>query len=79
MTWNYRVVRYRERGAGYGLHEVYYNDNGEPVTMGAAPAIFCADAEEGPDAIATMLTRALKDAKERGVLDEPTRWPGLKP
>lgn len=76
MTWNYRIVRYRSVGAGYGLHEVYYNDQGEAVTMGAAPASFCADTEEGKEGIIKMLTMALADAQNRGILDEPQHWPG---
>jgi hypothetical protein len=31
MTWNYRIVRRRD--GTYGLHEVYYDDNGEPDYM----------------------------------------------
>lgn len=76
MTWNYRIVHYRAVGTGYGLHEVYYNDKGEPVTMGTDGARFHADADEGPSAIVEMLSKALKDAQQRGVLEEPEHWPG---
>lgn len=75
MTWNYRIVRYRE-AKGFGLHEVYYNDVGEAVTMGAAPASFCADTDEGKEGIVQSLKLALSDALTRGVLEEPEHWPG---
>jgi hypothetical protein len=78
MSWNYRIVHYRAPQVGYGLHEVYYNDKGEPVTMGAGPATFVAFDEEGPPSIVKALENALRDAKEREVLEEPDEWPGLK-
>ncbi len=36
MHWNYRILRYPKVegnafSGGYGLHEVYYDDNGEPT------------------------------------------------
>ena len=30
MTWNYRVVKYSD-GSGYGLHEIYYDDDGVEI------------------------------------------------
>ncbi len=78
MTWDYRVVHYRAPLTGYGLHEVYYNDEGEPVTMGAWPATFAATPEAGHQAIVAALKKALSDAEARAVLEEPERWPGLK-
>lgn len=77
MTWNYRIVKYQGNN-GYGLHEVYYNDKAEPVTMGAAPASFCADLEEGVAGIVNSLKQALKDAEGREVLEEPKNWPGVR-
>lgn len=71
MTWNYRIVRYRQVGAGYGLHEVYYDDKLNVVSMTESPACFVAHIEEGPQGIIKSLTLALKDAQERPVLDEP--------
>ncbi len=78
MSWNYRIVHYRKPQTGYGLHEVYYNDQGEPVTMGAGPASFTAFDEEGQAAIVAGLEKALRDAKARAILEEPEVWPGLK-
>jgi hypothetical protein len=37
VTWNYRVLR---RGDSYGIHEVYYDDNGVPTS--------CTDDPVGP-------------------------------
>lgn len=34
MTWNYRIVRYKER-SGFGLHEIYYDDDGKECGMTA--------------------------------------------
>ena len=66
--WNYRVVRYR-MGDGFGLHEVYYGDDGKPDGMTRDPLVAC-DAEEGPDGIRKSLELALKDTLERPILDE---------
>lgn len=73
MTWNYRIVKYRD-GKGYGLHEVYYNEVGRAENMTAEPTSFCADAEDGPEDIAKTLATALKDALCRPVFDEPEEW-----
>lgn len=72
MTWDYRIVRYHN-GSGFGLHEVYYGEAGEPIRMTAEPAGFVADAEEGPGAIIRALQRALKGAGPP-VFDEPAEW-----
>lgn len=72
--WNYRIVRYADRSAGYGLHEVHYDDNGKEVSMTFLGARFYADPEEGPTAIFEMLQRALADAQGKPVLDEPAEW-----
>lgn len=72
--WNYRIVRYHDRSAGYGLHEVHYNDKERPVAMSSIGATFCADMEEGPSTIVMMLEKALKAAQESAVLDEPAEW-----
>jgi hypothetical protein len=77
MTWNYRVVRYRD-GTGYGLHEVHYDDEGEPWSMTQRPASFACDAAEGPEGIRDSLLAALVDTKQP-VFDEPERWPGKRP
>jgi hypothetical protein len=68
MTWNYRIVR-RHDGS-FGLHEVYYDDTGKPHSMTADPVGFAADADEGEQGIIASLEMALRDARNRPVLDE---------
>ena len=35
MTWNYRVIRHRKSGEDdfLEIHEVYYNEDGEPTSV----------------------------------------------
>lgn len=77
-TWNYRIVQYRD-GGGYGLHEVYYDDDGLPWSMTKQPASFVCGMEEGPAGIAGALMMARTDARKRPVLVEPKKWPGKNP
>ena len=38
MTWNYRIVHKVYKGVDeYGIHEVYYNDDGAPKTVTIEP------------------------------------------
>ena len=42
MTWNYRVIRktqtgYDNLGEYYGIHEVYYDDDGNPEMVTVEP------------------------------------------
>lgn len=76
--WNYRIVRYKD-GSGYGLHEVYYDDADLPWAMTEEHASFCCDVDERPTDIVSSLQKAIKDAKNRPVLDEPLKWPGKAP
>lgn len=73
MSWNYRIVRYRDSGA-FGLHEVYYNKAGEPTAMTAQCCTFGCDDEDGPQGIVQSLARAMNDAVNRPVLEEPITW-----
>lgn len=76
MEWNFRIVRYHD-GSGYGLHEVFYNDDGVPVSMTEKPDGFAADPDEGPESIIEQLDAARRDAVNQPVLDEPEKWPGV--
>lgn len=78
MSWNYRIVRYRDN-SGFGLHEVYYDKDGEPWGMTEEPATFVCDLEEGRSGITAALMTARTDALRRSVLDEPEKWPGISP
>lgn len=69
MTWNYRIVRYRD-GKGFGLHEVYYDDEThQPNGRTVEPIISC-DEEEGSVGIIKSLSQALRDARELPVLED---------
>lgn len=40
MTWNYRVVKYKDpdkQGVAFGVHEIYYDDENRPRAMTAEP------------------------------------------
>lgn len=73
MTWNYRVVKYKD-GSGIGLHEVYYNKAGEPYCMTEAPINFTCETDEGISDIVHCLELALKDIRKYPVLKEPEKW-----
>jgi hypothetical protein len=73
LTWNYRVVCYRDQG-GFGLHEVYYDGDGKPDGMTADPMVAC-DVDEGPEGIRKSLELALGDVATRPILDEAETWP----
>lgn len=76
MTWNYRIIHYRN-GGGYGLQEVFYDADGEP--WGMASAEFNSHEDEGPDAVIGALYDAIDDGRQREVLEEPETWPGKGP
>ena len=67
MSWNYRILRHED--GSLALHEVYYDEDGRPRGYTAESAGFCAYEEEGPEGITAALERALRDARERPVLD----------
>jgi hypothetical protein len=77
MSWNYRIVQY-VNGDGYGLHEVYYDEDGEAWCMTQEPASFVAGLDEGPKGIRQGLLMARVDAIKRPVFVEPKegQWPG---
>lgn len=78
--WNYRIVEYQD-GSGYGLHEVYYDDDGQPWAMTEGAARFVCDRDEGAEGIKESLLRARVDAIKRPVFKEPEpgKWPGNPP
>ena len=73
MSWNYRIVKYRD--GSFGLHEVYYDADGKPRSMTEKPAEFTAWDSEGPQGIRKSLLMASADARKRPVLDEADTWP----
>jgi hypothetical protein len=77
-TWNYRIVAHQD--GYYGLHEVFYNQLGEPCGMTQKEVSFgsdFADAASGvtpKDDIVASLERALVDARTRPVFVPPSKW-----
>lgn len=79
-TWNYRIVKYAD-GSGFGLHEVYYDGDGQPWGMTDEPASFVCDIDEGPNGVKQSLLTARVDAIRRPIFNEPEagKWPGKAP
>lgn len=75
MTWNYRIVKYKD-GSGFGLHEVFYDKSGRPSAMTKESISFVVDNEEGPPILIKSLCMALTDALERPIFEEPEEWLG---
>ena len=73
MTWNYRIVQYADN-SGFGLHEVYYDQDGQPEAMTETPVGFSVDPNEGPEALKDSLAKAFADACVRSILREPKHW-----
>lgn len=70
MSWNYRIVKHvlEDGEPYYGLHEVHYDDKGEPKNWTESAARFGGDsAEEVQDA----LFMAIKDAFRYPVFEPP--------
>ncbi len=77
MTWNYRIVK---RLDGFiALHEVFYDDNGDPWGMTEDPVDFVVCGDETPEDLIKCIDMALRDAKHWDVLEEPIEWPGKDP
>lgn len=66
MSWNYRVIRHTVDGeTGYGVHEVYYNEDGKPIACTEEPA---KPYGETPDELAKDVLH-FASALEKPVLD----------
>lgn len=69
--WNYRIVK-RHNSIWWSLHEVFYDEDGNPNAMTTDPISFSSD--ESPEDVIEMLEMALKDAKTKPVFNEPKEW-----
>lgn len=69
MSWNYRIIEYEDR-KGFGLHEVFYDDDGFLHAYGETPAGFVCDADENITEIWKALSQAFADAVQFHVLKE---------
>lgn len=65
--WNYRVI---DHGNHKALHEVYYDDDGNPTGWTESPATFVCDPDEDAIEIAKALSMALINALTKPVLTE---------
>ena len=78
MTWNFRLVRHRDRKSRtiwYGVHEVFYTESGKPWTMTQDPVLI--DGESPKDVLA-YLRMVESDLKRLPILDaQKTRWAKL--
>lgn len=66
-NWNYRVLR-RDDGS-LTLHEVFYDQDGNPTGCTKDPISFVAFDEEGTQGIIDALEMALADVKRFPVMD----------
>ena len=64
-NWNYRIIEYID--GGYGVHEVYYNEDGKPDGYTECAVTF---GGEGLEEVVASLQLALKDITEKEVLKE---------
>lgn len=77
-TWNYRLIRHPAdprhpfSEAWIGLHEVYYDSDGEVVAWSEKPITFACDADEGREGIVKSLERALTTLATTEMLDVTT-------
>ena len=67
MSWHYRVLRHPD--GTLALHEVHGDERDRPHSYTEQPVGFVADAEEGLAGIVGALEMALRDARERPILD----------
>ena len=71
MSWNYRIIKRKvNEYTVYSLHEVYYDEVGNPVSYTLNPVSFYADEEEGIEEIEANLRMALADIKKHKPLSE---------
>ena len=82
MSWNYRIIRHTGttkigdqeiNNSHLAIHEVHYDEEGNPIARSMKPISFCCDVDEGKDGIIASLERALRTIRETEILDDP--WP----
>lgn len=65
VTWNYRII---DHGEWLALHEVYYDEAGNPRSYTSEPCTFFAHDDEGADGVIRSLEMAFSCAKSLAVL-----------
>lgn len=84
MSWNYRIIRHgRGETASYSIHEVFYDEDGNPTARTKHPATFGADLTgradvDNPnkvikDEIVAALKMAIANIENQPILADP--WP----
>lgn len=68
MSWNYRIIHYKE--GGFGLHEVFYSEGGVVEGWTKDATDFACDEDEGREGVIKSLQLALNDAISKPVLEE---------
>lgn len=75
MTWNFRLVKRadsKSKRVQYGVHEVFYNDQGKPFTMTEDPVDITGESKKETREYLEMI---LKDISRFPVLDlRRLRW-----
>lgn len=74
-TWNYRIIAHEyDDEIEYGIHEVYYDEKGEPQEWSTEPVPFVSDTVEGLQELWSKVRRGLQEpvfvADEFGVIRE---------
>ena len=67
--WNNRIVKNKE--GFYGIHEVYYNEDGAPISMTVDSVFGLFDSIED---LKASLELVYKDVHSREVFIEPENW-----
>ncbi len=64
MTWNYRVVKtvHEDGYTSYGIHEVFYDDDGLPCACTQDPIDVFADSEQELREVYNMMKEAFEQA-----------------
>ena len=75
MTWNFRLVKHKDPRSSwswYGIHEVFYNEAGQPFTMTEEPVDI---AGRSPKEVRGYLRMIQRDIERLPVLDaHRTKW-----
>ncbi len=77
--WTYQIVKYKD-GSGFGLHEVFYNDDEEPWGRTDDPEVLNhlgPDIDDEPvtaEGLKRSMALMLCDALLHDVLEEPEEW-----
>ena len=71
MTWKYKIVKYFDDNC-WALHEIYYDDDGNPTLMSEDPVKFISDVSV--EDLIKSLEMALNAAKNDEIFEEPEEW-----